>query len=129
LRQHRQYCLRPHTQKLCVTDGPNDPAPVCVTKAQLTALLSQSSSQSFANPSPATSTSSTDPTASGTPWTIASTSPAIPPVLSINGDNPAIIHVGDTYADLGATITGPQADKNLDIKTYLNGLKHRARHQ
>jgi hypothetical protein len=51
----------------------------------------------------------------------ASTTPGTPPVIQINGDNPAIIHIGDTYADLGATITGPQADLNLGIKTFLNG--------
>jgi hypothetical protein len=37
-----------------------------------------------------------------------------PPIIEINGDNPAIIHIGDAYQDLGATITGPtDADKNL----------------
>jgi hypothetical protein len=37
-----------------------------------------------------------------------------PPTIQINGDNPAIIHVGDSYQDLGATITGPtDADKNI----------------
>jgi hypothetical protein len=36
-------------------------------------------------------------------------------------DNPAIIHVGDSYADLGAIITEPQVDLNLGIKTFLNG--------
>ena len=51
----------------------------------------------------------------------ASTTPSTPPVIQINGDNPAVIHIGDTYADLGATITGPQADLNLGIKTFLNG--------
>jgi hypothetical protein len=40
----------------------------------------------------------------------------------INGDNPAIVQVGDTYQDLGATITGPQADLNLGITTYVNGV-------
>ena len=29
--------------------------------------------------------------------------------------------MGDTYNDLGATITAPEQDKNLGIKTYLNG--------
>jgi hypothetical protein len=33
----------------------------------------------------------------------------------------AHIHVGATYNDLGAQITGPQADLNLGIKTYVNG--------
>jgi hypothetical protein len=44
-----------------------------------------------------------------------------PPVIQLNGSNPAIIQVGDTYNDLGATITGPQADLNLGITTYVNG--------
>jgi spore maturation protein SpmA len=43
-------------------------------------------------------------------------------VISINGANPAHINIGDSYSDLGATITGPtQADTNLGIKTFLNG--------
>ena len=41
--------------------------------------------------------------------------------MQVNGDNPAIVQVGDTYTDLGATITGPQADLNLGITTYVNG--------
>jgi len=44
-----------------------------------------------------------------------------PPVIQINGDNPAVIQVGATYTDLGATITGPQADLNLGIQTFVNG--------
>jgi hypothetical protein len=44
-----------------------------------------------------------------------------PPQIQINGDNPAVIQVSATYNDLGATITGPQADLNLDIHTFLNG--------
>lgn len=50
-----------------------------------------------------------------------STEAATPPTIAINGANPAIIHVGDTYNDLGATIAGPQADLNLGIQTFLNG--------
>jgi hypothetical protein len=42
-------------------------------------------------------------------------------VLQVNGDNPAIIQVGATYTDLGAQITGPKADLNLGITTYVNG--------
>jgi hypothetical protein len=41
-------------------------------------------------------------------------------ITDVNGDNPAIIHIGDTYADLSATITGSQGDLNLGIKTFLN---------
>ena len=46
-----------------------------------------------------------------------------PPVIQINGDNPAIVQVGNTYNDLGATITGPQSDLNLGITTYVNGVE------
>ena len=42
-------------------------------------------------------------------------------MLTIAGENPAHIHVGDTYNDLGAIITAPEQDKNLGIKAYLNG--------
>jgi hypothetical protein len=44
-----------------------------------------------------------------------------PPSIAFSGDNPAVIRTGDSYADLGATITSPQADLNLGIKTFLNG--------
>jgi hypothetical protein len=43
-------------------------------------------------------------------------------VISINGANPATVQVGATYSDLGATITGPQADVNLGIQTFVNGV-------
>jgi hypothetical protein len=39
----------------------------------------------------------------------------------VNGNQPAIIQIGDSYADLGATIAGPQQDLNLGVQTYLNG--------
>lgn len=39
----------------------------------------------------------------------------------MNGDTPATISVGDTYADLGAQITGPQEDLNLGIHLYIDG--------
>jgi hypothetical protein len=46
-----------------------------------------------------------------------------PPVIQINGDNPAIVQIGNSYNDLGATINGPQADLNLGITTYVNGIE------
>jgi hypothetical protein len=46
-------------------------------------------------------------------------------VIQINGDNPAIIEVGDSYADLGATVTdtgpGQAGDTDLGYQTFLNG--------
>jgi hypothetical protein len=70
---------------------------------------------SFANPTPSSSGSNL---ANSTPAANASDTP---PVIQINGDNPATIQVGATYTDLGATITGPTADLNLGITTYVNG--------
>ena len=53
------------------------------------------------------------------------TPPTTPPTITINGDNPAIISVGDSYADLGATVTdtgsGQAGDTNLGLTTFLNG--------
>jgi trimeric autotransporter adhesin len=92
-----------NTNELC--DGST-----CVTVQQLAALVAaESAKQGGAQASDASPSSS--PTATDTP-----------PVIQINGDNPAIIQVGASYTDLGATITGPQADLNLGIQTYLNGV-------
>jgi hypothetical protein len=84
-----------------------DGTPVCVTGDQLAALLARVNQSSSAPASPSSSPSAATDT---------------PPVIQINGDNPAIVQVGSTYNDLGATITGPQADLNLGIQTYLNGV-------
>ncbi len=89
---------------------PNDQSPICITKAQLAALLagasvSQSSGQGSETPS------SDDSQATDTP-----------PIIQINGDNPAIIQIGASYNDLGATISGPQQDLNLGLSTFVNGV-------
>jgi surface protein with Ig-like domain len=44
------------------------------------------------------------------------------PQLRVNGAGPAVIAVGSTYADLGATITGPLADLNLGIHIFVDGI-------
>jgi hypothetical protein len=48
-----------------------------------------------------------------------------PPTITINGGNPSIITVGDSYADLGATVSdtgqGQAGDTNLGYETFLNG--------
>jgi len=76
----------------------------CVTPAQFQAMVAAAG----------------EPNAVGTVSAPASTDATdTPPVISINGENPAIIQVGDTYADLGATITGPQADINLGIHAFV----------
>ena len=80
----------------------------CITESQFQALLASAGQSSSASPAPDAS--------SYTP-----TTPNTPPTITIAGENPAHIHVGDKYGDLGATISAPEADKNLGIKTYLNG--------
>jgi hypothetical protein len=87
---------------LCIkkTDG----TPICITGDQLAALLAAQGQQETPSPFP-------------TPVVATTT----PPTITVNGNNPAYIHVGDAYSDLGAAITGPQADLNLGIKTFLNG--------
>lgn len=110
------------TQQLCADRS--DGTSICVTGDQLTAFLAQagggaapastslSTAPDLANSAATTSVNSSTPTlAPGTPQ---------PPVIQINGENPAVIHVGDAYNDLGATIVAPNADKKLGIKTFLN---------
>jgi hypothetical protein len=107
-----------NTQQLCVSNGPNDQSPVCVTKTQLAALLSQSAGADLANPSPGGSGSNL---ADSTPDSDASsTTPDTPALIQINGDNPSVIQVGATYTDLGATITGPQQDLKLGLTAIVD---------
>jgi hypothetical protein len=92
------------TNELCV-------GATCVTPAQFQAMVaaanaSQSSGQGSGGTNSLTGSTATD----------------TPPVIQINGDNPAIVQAGSTYNDLGATITGPKQDLNLGISTYVNGV-------
>ncbi|OHA80316.1 MAG: hypothetical protein A2675_00680 [Candidatus Yonathbacteria bacterium RIFCSPHIGHO2_01_FULL_51_10] len=85
-------------EKICV-DGE------CLTKSDIKALLeiAHGSSQS-ANAA------------------IDSTTAALTPiVISINGNNPATLNIGDTYGDLGALIISPESAKNFGIKASLDG--------
>lgn len=100
------------TDALCVGS-------TCVTPAQFQAMVAAANQSAAAPTSPASSSSTPDSTTS-TSSEQASSPQA--PVIAINGDNPAIIQVGASYTDLGASITGPQADLNLGIKTFVNGL-------
>jgi hypothetical protein len=129
-----------NTDKLCVTKS--DGTPVCITGDQLSAVLSgagqspsnpvQISGGSFtiASSSPSsnegTTTSTTTDTSGNTGTsTIITDASSTPPTITINGANPAHIHVGDSYADLGATVSdtgqGQAGDPNLGLKYFLNG--------
>jgi hypothetical protein len=107
------------TQKLCTTRS--DGTQVCITNDQLAALLSQAGASNL----PTSVTSSGTPQASnsvssGNGNSTTTNAVSTPPVISINGANPATITVGSTYADLGATITGPQADVNLGLTVVVD---------
>jgi hypothetical protein len=99
-----------NTNQLCVGS-------TCVTPAQFQSMLA-AANQSASSQTPPSSSSSDGAAASSS-----ADSSATPPVLQVNGDNPAVIQVGATYTDLGATIEGPQADLNLGITTYVNGTE------
>jgi hypothetical protein len=94
-----------HTQELCVGS-------TCVDQQELAAVIAAAN---LAQSSGQASSSGTN--------TAATTTQDTPPIIEINGDNPAIVRVGASYDDLGATITGPQADLNLSITTYVNGIE------
>jgi len=95
------YFNRATGQQLCLRES--NGATICVDGDQLAGILAATS---LSSPSSSLTTPATD----------------TPPVIAINGDNPATIQVGASYTDLGATITGPQTDINLAIETYLNGV-------
>ena len=104
------------SQELCVGS-------TCVTPAQFQAMVTaydatDNQSPALAQPSPS---GGSNPPESVTQNSASTT----PPTITINGANPAVITVGDSYADLGATVsdTGPgqAGDTNLGLKTFLNG--------
>ena len=88
-----------NTNQLCVGS-------TCVTPAQFQAMVAAANQSNSSNVSVLASNTNSNATTT-------------PPVIQINGANPATINVGDTYSDLGATITGPTADLNLGIQTFV----------
>jgi len=75
----------------------------CLSQAQLQALLAGNQpSASILAPSAATSTTT-------------------PPTITIEGDNPAIIHIGDSYNDIGALAKDAEGH-DLSLRTFLNGV-------
>jgi hypothetical protein len=96
------------THQLCIQKS--DGTPVCVTGDQLAAALGGTSTGSSGGSSGPSETSGTSTSAPDT----------VPPVITINGENPAHISVGSSYADLGAAVTD-NVDQNLGLKYFLNG--------
>ena len=94
--------------KLCTKKS--DGTEVCASGDQLAAILAATA---VGTPSSGVASGGTGGSPTG--------ATSGPPTITINGDNPATIQVGSTYADLGATITGPTADLNLGLTTLLDG--------
>jgi hypothetical protein len=87
------------SQQLCVDKS--DGTPVCVTGDQLAAVMSGNS------------------TSSGTASSVSATTPdTTPPTITILGNNPANVNVGDTYNDLGATATD-NVDTTVGVHTFV----------
>jgi hypothetical protein len=97
------------TQELCVGS-------TCVTPAQFQAMVAaanqSNSSNASASASNANDRATTAPVISGT---------STPPSITIAGNNPATIHVGDTYNNLGATAKD-SVGHDLGLKYFLNGM-------
>ena len=89
----------------------------CVTETQLQAMLASAGQSPGAAPSPSASSGSSSVPIASSSATLGSSTP---PSITIAGNNPAHIHVGDTYQDLGATAEG-SAGRDLGVKTFLNG--------
>jgi hypothetical protein len=89
------------TTVLCIED-------VCVTRTELAAMLAATKQM------PSTQNISSGTTQGESHG---------PPIISIQGDNPAHISIGSQYQDLGAVITGPRdSDRNLGIQLFLDGI-------
>ncbi|MBU6310862.1 DUF5011 domain-containing protein, partial [Patescibacteria group bacterium] len=89
-----------HTEKLCI-------GTTCVTEEELLELLGGSA------PAAGASQGASQGASSGAD---------APPTISIQGNNPAVLEVGETYADLGALVTDDN-DPNIGITTLLDGTE------
>ena len=92
------FANRVRTKELCISNSSGE---TCITKEKLDALLAS-----------AASASSTPPTSAPTDTE--------PPVITVNGNNPATITVGSTYGDLGALVTD-NVSQNLGIYASVDG--------
>ncbi|MDP2704973.1 MAG: DUF5011 domain-containing protein, partial [bacterium] len=101
-----------HTDTLCISD---DNGETCVTKEQLDGLLAgTAASQNGSSGSNQSGGTGSESGGQGI-------SDVTPPTIVIQGNNPAEIAVGSSYADLGAVITDDQ-DENTTTYIYLNGV-------
>ncbi len=103
----RVFAAEVHTDKICVSDENGE---TCLTRAQLDALIA--GAVAAQNPPPPEAPQGGGPEEGGADTEA--------PVVTVNGNNPAEITVGDTYADFGATVTD-NVSQNLGYSTFVNG--------
>jgi len=92
-----------NTKTLCLED-------VCVTKVQLQALLAGSGASGGESSPGGGGVSSGSGSSSSTP-----------PTLELVGEATSTLYIGETYIDLGATITAPSGALNLGVHATLDG--------
>jgi hypothetical protein len=119
------------TKELCIDD-------ICVTRDQFYKMIQSANAAAGAAasggstpspasaPTPAPDNGTTTPegeVGTTTPETgTASTTVSAAPVIHINGANPAMLAVGDSYSDLGASVTD-DVDQNLGITMLFDGVE------
>ncbi|MBY0539756.1 DUF5011 domain-containing protein, partial [Patescibacteria group bacterium] len=101
----RIFAQEVHTDTLCVSDASGE---TCITKSQLDALIAGAANSGGGSGGNGNG-------GGGAPDTEA-------PVITILGNNPAYIYIGDSYADLGATVTD-NVDQNLGIVFFVNDVE------
>ena len=108
------FANRVHTRELCVSDAGG--AETCITKPELDALLAGqvavASAPSTQDPTDSTQSSST-PSATNTTDTTA-------PVITLHGENPTYINIGESYVDAGVTVID-EIDGELTPNIFLDG--------
>jgi hypothetical protein len=99
---------------LCLDD-------LCLTKTQLQRIL-DSAGTSGTTPPPGGSGGSGNGGNTGTTTGSgqASSTDSEAPVITLSGNNPATVNIGDTYTDVGASVTD-NVDGNLGFKVSLDG--------
>ncbi len=100
------FANRVETKELCVED-------VCVTKAQFLNMVNAASAGAATG-----NTGGSGDNGGGSGDTGTSTPDTEAPVVSINGNNPTLINVGDTYSDLGASVL----DNGTFVLSYTASL-------
>ncbi|MEK7115535.1 MAG: immunoglobulin-like domain-containing protein, partial [Patescibacteria group bacterium] len=114
------FANRVRTKELCVSDGAGE---TCVTRTQLDALLASAAGASGgggAGAATGTGGTATTTDVGGDTSTGGVTSDTEAPVITLNGNNPATVNVGDIYTDLGASVTD-NVNNNLGYTISLNG--------